>query len=311
LTPHRIRAWEKRYRAITPTRTETNRRLYSDEDVERLMLLRRATIGQRSISRVAHLSTPELRQLVRDDERSSAAGVSEARDSASIRADIEDALKASLGAVKALDPIRLQETLEHATVNLGRARVMERVVVPLMHLLGDGWRDGTLRLVHEHIASAVVRTYLGELNTAFQLSDTAPEVVVATPLGQLHELGALMAASMAISEGWRATYLGPEIPAETIAESAASRRARAVALSILYPLDDPTCSCELERLAHLLPPAVTLIVGGGGAVSYRDVLDRARAVRLDDYDGLRRTLERLRTAHAVETPTDASPHSSA
>ena len=49
LTPHVIRAWEKRYHAVTPKRTRTNRRVYTDEDVERLLLLRRATLAGRSI----------------------------------------------------------------------------------------------------------------------------------------------------------------------------------------------------------------------------------------------------------------------
>ena len=115
----------------------------------------------------------------------------------------------------------------------------------------SGWRDGSLRQAHEHVATAVVRTYLGELNGAFQLPETAPELVVATPLGQLHELGALMAASIAVSEGWRATYLGPNLPAATIAEPALRREARAVALSILYPLDDPELPGELDELARL------------------------------------------------------------
>lgn len=172
---------------------------------------------------------------------------------------------------------------------------MENVIVPLMRAVGNGWRDGTLRVVHEHIATAVVRTYLGEPEHAFQLSDNAPEVVVATPLGQLHELGALMAAAMAISEGWRATYVGPNVHAETIAETARVRRARAVALSILHPMDDSRVSEQIEELAQLLPPFVTLIVGGRGTIAYRDALERVGAVRLTNYESLRHTLETLRS----------------
>lgn len=304
LTPHRIRAWERRYRAIEPHRTETNRRLYSDEDIERLVLLRRATIGSRSISQIAGLTTPALRQLVRDEERDGASRSDRAQNTARVKADTEDALKSCLDAVKALDPIRLHETLEHATVLLGRAVVMERVVAPLMHAVGTGWRDGSMRLVHEHLATAIVRTYLGDLNGAFRLSETAPEVVVATPLGQLHELGALMAAAIAVSEGWRATYLGPDLRAEIIADSAHTRGARAVALSILYPLDDPELPLELERLSRSLPEEVALIVGGRGASSYREVLDRLGATRLTDYEALRRTLETLRAIDLQENRLD-------
>lgn len=43
LSAHLIRIWEKRYGAVEPERTETNRRLYSDEQIERLSLLRDIT----------------------------------------------------------------------------------------------------------------------------------------------------------------------------------------------------------------------------------------------------------------------------
>ena len=33
LTPHVIRAWENRYGAVTPKRTDTNRRVYSNADI--------------------------------------------------------------------------------------------------------------------------------------------------------------------------------------------------------------------------------------------------------------------------------------
>ena len=43
LSSHVIRVWERRYDAVSPRRTETNRRLYSDGDIERLKLLGEAT----------------------------------------------------------------------------------------------------------------------------------------------------------------------------------------------------------------------------------------------------------------------------
>ncbi|HSP07725.1 MAG TPA: MerR family transcriptional regulator, partial [Acidobacteriota bacterium] len=67
LTPHVIRIWEKRYGAVVPRRTSTKRRFYTDEDVERLILLRRATMSGRSIGQVARLSREELLELAKAD----------------------------------------------------------------------------------------------------------------------------------------------------------------------------------------------------------------------------------------------------
>ena len=63
LSAHVIRIWEKRYGAVEPERTDTNRRLYSDEQIERLSLLRDITQAGHSIGHVAKLPTEKLRQL--------------------------------------------------------------------------------------------------------------------------------------------------------------------------------------------------------------------------------------------------------
>src|SRR3954453_10877138 len=72
LKPDLIRAWERRYGAVAPGRTETRRRFYSDEDVERLLLLRRAVSSGRGISQVAGLSNPELEALIEAEPAPSA-----------------------------------------------------------------------------------------------------------------------------------------------------------------------------------------------------------------------------------------------
>ena len=63
LSAHVIRVWERRYGAVTPVRTGTNRRLYTEEDIERLSLLRRLTEAGHNIGNVAALPLPRLREL--------------------------------------------------------------------------------------------------------------------------------------------------------------------------------------------------------------------------------------------------------
>jgi methylmalonyl-CoA mutase cobalamin-binding subunit len=63
----------------------------------------------------------------------------------------------------------------------------------------------------------------------------------------MHKPGALIVATIAASDGWRVTYLGPSLPAEEIAGAAHQNRARAVALSLVYPGDDPFLRGELLK----------------------------------------------------------------
>jgi hypothetical protein len=100
----------------------------------------------------------------------------------------------------------------------------------------------------------MVRSVLGALRVAQTPEPGAPELIVTTPSGQAHELGALMAASMASSQGWKVTYLGPNLPAEEIVAAAGRRGARAVALSVVFPADDARLYDELRRLRRLRRP---------------------------------------------------------
>ena len=294
LTPHAIRVWEKRYRAISPARTATNRRLYSDDDLRRLLLLSKATRAGHSIGRIARLPTERLAALVHAEEAEypqwkEAEPAPRAGDS---NTHVEDAL----AALHSMNAAALESVLTKAAVSLSIPALLDQVIVPFMVRLGDLWREGQLRVAHEHLAEGIVRTILGDLLRAGGAIDSAPEIVVATPAGQHHEIGALMAAVTAASEGWRVMYLGADLPAEEIAGSVAESHARAVALSIVYPADDPHMATELERLRKYLPDQVAVVVGGRSAGSYRHILDSIGAVLTPDLHSLRLTLENLRTA---------------
>jgi methanogenic corrinoid protein MtbC1 len=295
-----IRAWEKRYGAVEPKRTQTDRRVYSLEDIERLTLLRRATLLGRSIGQIAKLPTPELRRLIEEDESAAAAIPAPVPPSDRKAGDGAHLLASSLEAAGRLDTATLERTLAEASVSLSRPALMEQLIVPLMHRLGDAWREGTLRPAHEHLASAVVRSFFGSLNGAFPVSPMAPRIIVTTPSGQLHEIGALLAAVTAASEGWRVTYLGPSLPADEIAAAVRQADARAVALSVVTATEDSHIRAEIQRLAQLLEPGTAILVGGRGASGVRSALEAAGAHYLPDYASLRTKLEAIQQGEPAD-----------
>jgi DNA-binding transcriptional MerR regulator/methylmalonyl-CoA mutase cobalamin-binding subunit len=293
LTPHVIRVWEKRYGAVEPKRTSTNRRLYSDGDIERLRLLHRATLTGHSIGQIARWPNEHLRALVAADEIPAPSLSSTARPRFADSSP-QCILDATLQAVERLDAAALEELLTQAAVVLSQPDLIEQVIVPLLYRIGDRWHEGTLRVAHEHLASAVVRTTIGGLSRGFGPSPSDPRLLVATPAGQLHELGALVAATTAASNGWHVTYLGPSLPAEEIAAAAQQSHARAVALSLVYPPDDPFLRGELVRLRRGLPEGVAVLVGGQAYGAYADVLQQIGALVLTDLATLRKHLDILR-----------------
>lgn len=282
-----IRVWERRYGAVRPSR-DGSRRLYSDADVARLILLRKATAAGRRIGDVAVLDDDSLGRLIHDDEVLSATGGRDERPHTYFGAALE--------AVERLDARGLQQTLSAAVTALSRPLLYDQVIVPLMREVGERWRSGSLRICHEHMASAQVIVFLSTLLAGADTGDGGPRLVVTTPAGQRHEIGALLVALTAASEGWQVLYLGPNSPAAEIAATALQGDARAVALSIVYPPDDPGLIEEFRQLRTLLPAQLPLLVGGAAAGAYDAALAAAGVVQVGDLDALRGQLERIRSS---------------
>jgi methanogenic corrinoid protein MtbC1 len=288
-----IRVWERRYSAVTPQRSPTNRRLYSDADIRRLRLLSRAIAGGRRIGDVAGLPTDELEAMVVVDTEAAATVAPRPRREATEPASAEH-FEACLSAVEALDSEGLERELSRAAVELSTPLLLERLLVPLLQHIGEGWRSGTIRVTQEHMASAIVRSFLGSIAARQDMAGNAPEILITTPAGQMHELGALMAAVLAVLDGWHVTYLGPNLPAEEIVAAARQRRTRAVALSIVYAGDPVSMGEDLRKLRRLLDHRIPLIVGGSGAAACEDVLREIGAIRVDAIQEFRAALDRVR-----------------
>ncbi len=289
LTADVIRVWERRYGAVAPRRTGTNRRLYSDRDVERLLLLRRATLAGRSIGTVAAMSDRDLAAVVDADRRAATEihGPAEGGPAA-------PHLRAALTAVHDLDAPRVRAALHAAAVELGTPSLLQEVLAPLLVALGEAWRAGEIHVRHEHLASSLVRSLLDGVLDALGRSLGGPEIVVATPPGDAHELGALMVAVIAAAEGWRVTNLGSDVPLEDVAGAATARGARALAMSVVYRAGDPALAEGLRALRRSMPRDVTILVGGRAAASYDAVLREIGAEVPGDLAGARAALARLR-----------------
>lgn len=281
-----IRAWERRYDAVTPGRGRTNRRLYSDDDIDRLRLLRQAVARGRRISDVAPLPIADLKALVVEDQSET----NRDRKPVGARAPVDSLLAEAIEALEALDRHRLEGVLANAAVEMSGRAVRQELLVPLLEVIGTRWEEGSLRIVHEHLASTIVRTFMTAARNGNDRTN-APRVIVTTPAGQNHELGALMAATVAEEIGWDVYYLGPNLPAEEIAAAVRQLNAKAVALSIIYRDGESHVMDEMRRLRRLVDPAVPVFVGGRAASAIRERLIEAGLKFPDDLQEFRAELQ--------------------
>jgi methylmalonyl-CoA mutase cobalamin-binding subunit len=177
---------------------------------------------------------------------------------------------------------------------MGHSGMLERVLVPLLQRVGAEWQKGFLTAAQEHGATSAIKDYLSRTLRPVSTPESAPRLLVTTPTGQLHEMGAAIAAGLARKSGWNVTYLGPSLPAEEIVGAVMMNSIGAVALSIVYPADDPDLPGQMVRLRSLLPDEIPVIVGGQATYAYDEVLTQIGAIRVADMEEFTRVLLEVR-----------------
>ncbi len=246
LSPHVLRAWERRYGAVRPLRTPGGTRRYRESEVMRLRLLRAAVEAGHPISEVAALGDAELERRVETRE-----------------APAQGPLQALLSALHRLDVDEVERQLALQLAALGPRRFGSLVVSPLLREVGERWKAGELCVAAEHLASAAIRSLLGSSLRRRALAQ-APTVLFTTPPNERHEIGALVAAVAAAEAGANAVFLGPDLPVEEVLAATEQLDARAVALGIAR-LPAREAERTLRSLRAGLPPQVELWLGGPGS----------------------------------------------
>lgn len=296
LNPALLRAWERRYQAVRPWRSETRQRLYSDHDVERLRRLRIVTEAGRRISEVAALDDEQLAALLTEDTVQHRAltppGVSG-------RPSLDELLERALARVRDRDERGLRRELERAVLLYDPLLFLDDVLGALMERVGAAWADHSIDPSHEHVTSIVVRTLLEDLLVRLEPDQPRARVAVAVPAGERHELGGF-ALSVALAVcGCEGLRLGSELPANTIVRFAHEQSVDAVALSVTWEGNTRHLEEELLGLRRALDPSVQMIVGGWGSQRLERVIEEIEARAPSRLQDLPETIDHL-LGHAQE-----------
>jgi len=292
LSPHVLRIWERRYDAVTPKRSNTNRRLYSEQDIEKLRLLRRLTDQGHSIGQVAGLGLNQLKDLAQQTPSAPAPGTVFSETLLELPT-VKNFESHAMQKIKNLDPAGLEQILEIAASELSPRHLLEELLPSLLEKIGALWEKGKLGIAHEHVASTIIRTFLSNMRSAYPIRPNAPRAVFATPPGQDHDLGALLAAKIAASEGWQPLFLGARVPPSELVETVKQSKAKLVGLSVLPSQGTDYLKSEISRLGELLKGRCAWIVGGKGARSLKGTVESAGGRILSNLEEFRIFLKGL------------------
>ena len=245
VSPELLRAWERRYGLLQPTRSAGGLRLYSQDDLARVQAMQQHLAAGYAAAEAAALAS---RTSPRVDE--------EGADLAA-----KDELAAALATFDDGDADAVFDTL---LARLSIDALLRDVIVPYLHELGERWERGEVSIAQEHFASAFLRGRLLGLARGWGRG-MGPAAVLACAPGEQHDLGLLSFGLALRVRGWRIVYLGTDTPIASVADAARACDPAAVVVSAVDPRAFRRHAEELRQLAL----DTRLCLGGAGAAKAR------------------------------------------
>ena len=259
VTPEVLRAWERRYGILSPTRTDGGFRLYGEDDERRIRRMLQHLEQGLSAAEAARLARAD--PPVRLDPAAGPDAGSGAPSAAALGEQLRHALDGfdDVGAHSVLDQLLGSYPLESA---------LRDAVLPYLHELGDRWAHAQASVAQEHFASALLRGRLIALARGWGRG-RGPHALLACVPGDQHDLGLICFGLALRAHGWRITYLGADTPLPTLIETADLLQPALVVVSAALPELTQNALGGLRELACIAPLA---LAGGGTDASITETV---------------------------------------
>ena len=199
---HTIRAWEQRYALLNPTRSDTNIRTYSGDDLKRLLNVSLLLERGLKISKVAAMSEVELLDAIN-------AKPLDFEETGELVA--QQKLKV---AMMTYDERLFRKTMDDCVARLGFEATVVSVCLPFLAEVGVLWLTNAICPANEHFMSNLLRQMLyAEIHQAEVPEDRDEEVLVLyLPEREIHDISLLFVHQLCRYHGRRSVLLGQSVP---------------------------------------------------------------------------------------------------
>lgn len=197
---HTIRIWEQRYNLLSPERSDTNIRSYSNEELKRLLNVSMLNKCGVKISRIAEMNPEEI-----------------AKEAASLmtqHSDQDDLINGLVTAMIDMDELFFNSMLSQAITQFGFEKAVLNTVYPFMDRIGVMWQTGSINPAQEHFVSNLVRQkFIVAIDAiTIPIQKSSPKFILFLPENELHELGLLFYNYILRYNGYKTFYLGQSVP---------------------------------------------------------------------------------------------------
>ena len=223
---HTIRVWEKRYNLLSPSRTKTKIRTYSDADLVKLLNISILNENGWKISKIALLNDAELAQEV------SKVSIDKTVDSVVVNLFIKS--------LTTLDSVLFSRVFDSCVAKESLTATYENYLIPFLNRIGVMWLIGSISLSQEHFVSCLIRQKV--IVAIDQLEDKdqpVPDFILFCREGEWHELGLLYYYFRLKEKGYSVLYLGQNLPVDAVQEIVTSMQFKPkVVSSFVSPVDE-------------------------------------------------------------------------
>jgi DNA-binding transcriptional MerR regulator len=194
---HTIRIWEKRYHLLEPSRSDTNIRYYSNEDVRRILNVAMLVKNGYKISNVASFDDAKLQTEVLRHNKNIV--------------DPEKNIDRLIFHTINMDLLEFEQLLDKIIQQNGFSKTIQDIIFPFFERIGVLWQAGSIFVTHEHFVSNLVRKHLIVQTAQFEPSKKQT-ILFFLHDNEMHELGLLYLHYLAAENGLKCIYLGQNVP---------------------------------------------------------------------------------------------------
>ncbi len=246
---HTLRIWEQRYGILSPERSDSNIRSYTDEDLKKVLNISILNNRGYKISKIANLGEHLIREKVLE--------VTETSPDSVIQID------SLVLAMVEMDEDRFEKSLSYNILRQGFDETIQNIVFPFLQKVGILWQTNSINPAQEHFISNLIRQKLIVAidGANHKVLANAEKVLLYLPDQEMHEISLLFANYTLKTKGLRTIYLGQSVPHENLQSVYRLHKPAYIVSVLTCPPIDANIKEYIERLSSEFPHSRILLSG--------------------------------------------------
>lgn len=246
---HTIRIWEKRYSLLSPRRTTSNIRKYSDSQLRKILKVASLYKQGFKISQIALMQEKEINENILNLNY--------------LKSDFSTAIEQFLIITVELDENNFHLLFKKSVNKIGFKKTMINVIYPMLERVGVLWEIGSIHTAQEHFISNLIRQKLiSQIDTLKKdYSTKKKRVILFLPEGELHELSLLFYSYLLYEKKYLVIYLGQSVPLLDLINIASEYKSSFFLTTLVIPEINNGFYKYLKSLSKIFPNSSILVFG--------------------------------------------------